>query len=594
MLIVNKAREAAACAQANCASSFTNATNAATSATNAANSATAAAASETNVENLWEQFNALYLGSFAVAPTTDNEGNPLQEGALYWNSVSNTMFAWNGSAWATATNFNEFTNFTATGTTTARNLVTRFADVANVKDFGAVGDGVADDTAAIQAAVNTGKSIYIPTGNYIVTGINLISNTTLFGDGPSKTIIKRNAANQINVISAIGTNSVNIQNILIRDIGIDGNTVSSGLPNYNGHGINFAYCKGVYLENIFIKNCEHNAANINGSSNVTIESCEFSKSYIGIYVTGYDTGVTVHTCNNIHIRTTKVFDNSNDGGGFGFGVFDSSIIGCQFYNNDTDSDGDGGAIVIASDKQDFPCRNIIVSNNIVFDSSIAFSGTQTFICTDNTIFNAGKSTTLSQIEWGHGIEVTTKGGPYPIGQAPSIEGIIDGNIIVNAAKHGIYITDFNNPLGPEPQYDIIVSDNYIKNCGNQANNTFDGINIQTTSRVVLNGNNIVNFIPNRTRYGIYSDVNSANVYCSSNLIYGMTTGDTSLNGVNNTNLYISSTSDLTIKAKSIVSSSTGNGTIKMGSANSSNSNAWLPITYNGTQYWIPAWTNPSP
>jgi hypothetical protein len=145
-----------------------------------------------DAENSWLEFNALYLGAFASAPSVDNEGNPLQVGALYWNSVSNTLFAWNGTAWATATNFNEFTPFLATGTTTPRNLVTREADVVNVKDFGAVGDGVADDTAAIQAALNASNAIYIPAGTYRTT--NTLTKDgerwSIFGEGIEVSIIK--------------------------------------------------------------------------------------------------------------------------------------------------------------------------------------------------------------------------------------------------------------------------------------------------------------------------------------------------------------------------------------------------------------------
>jgi hypothetical protein len=49
-------------------------------------------------------------------------------------------------------------------------LPDRFADIVNVKDFGAVGNGVADDTAAIQAAVNSigsnGATLFFPAGQY--------------------------------------------------------------------------------------------------------------------------------------------------------------------------------------------------------------------------------------------------------------------------------------------------------------------------------------------------------------------------------------------------------------------------------------------
>lgn len=38
----------------------------------------------------------------------------------------------------------------------------------NVKDYGAIGNGLVDDTAALQAAISTGQHIYIPAGSYLV------------------------------------------------------------------------------------------------------------------------------------------------------------------------------------------------------------------------------------------------------------------------------------------------------------------------------------------------------------------------------------------------------------------------------------------
>jgi hypothetical protein len=64
-----------------------------------AGSATAAAASAAAAATTYDNFDDRYLGAKSTAPTLDNDGNALITGALYWNSVSNTMFAWTGSAW---------------------------------------------------------------------------------------------------------------------------------------------------------------------------------------------------------------------------------------------------------------------------------------------------------------------------------------------------------------------------------------------------------------------------------------------------------------------------------------------------------------
>lgn len=54
----------------------------------------------------------------------------------------------------------------ATGGTTKRSLQDHFGDILNVKDFGAKGDGVTDDTAAFESALLKNKTIYVPCGSY--------------------------------------------------------------------------------------------------------------------------------------------------------------------------------------------------------------------------------------------------------------------------------------------------------------------------------------------------------------------------------------------------------------------------------------------
>ena len=65
--------------------------NAQTYATAAAASLTAAQAVQTAVENLLDQFDDHYLGSKTADPTTDNDGDALVDGALYYNTTTNRM-----------------------------------------------------------------------------------------------------------------------------------------------------------------------------------------------------------------------------------------------------------------------------------------------------------------------------------------------------------------------------------------------------------------------------------------------------------------------------------------------------------------------
>jgi hypothetical protein len=64
-----------------------------------AGSATAAAASAAAAAETYDDFDDRYLGAKSTPPTLDNDGDALAVGAIYWNSVTNQMFAWTGSAW---------------------------------------------------------------------------------------------------------------------------------------------------------------------------------------------------------------------------------------------------------------------------------------------------------------------------------------------------------------------------------------------------------------------------------------------------------------------------------------------------------------
>ena len=82
-----------------------------------AGSATAAASSATAAAASYDSFDDRYLGAKSTPPTVDNDGNTLLVGAIYWNTVSNAMFVWSGTAWGSISSTADIYRYryTATG-----------------------------------------------------------------------------------------------------------------------------------------------------------------------------------------------------------------------------------------------------------------------------------------------------------------------------------------------------------------------------------------------------------------------------------------------------------------------------------------------
>ena len=90
-----------------------------------AGSTAAAQAAQAAAEAAYDSFDDRYLGAKASAPSVDNDGNALGVGAIYWNSVTNQMFAWTGSAWGSISSTADIYRFrfTASGGETSESGV---------------------------------------------------------------------------------------------------------------------------------------------------------------------------------------------------------------------------------------------------------------------------------------------------------------------------------------------------------------------------------------------------------------------------------------------------------------------------------------
>ena len=168
---------AAATSEGNAATSATNAQNSAsaanTSAIAAASSQSSAAASATSAANSYDAFDDRYLGDKASDPTTDNDGDALATGALYYNTTDGVMKVYNGSAWVAA-------YASLSGTLVASNNLSDVASVSASRTN--LGLEIGTDVLAYDANVVSDSSYVHTDNNYTTTEKNKLAGIEALAD----------------------------------------------------------------------------------------------------------------------------------------------------------------------------------------------------------------------------------------------------------------------------------------------------------------------------------------------------------------------------------------------------------------------------
>lgn len=227
------------------------------------------------------------------------------------------------------------------------------------KMFGAVGDGVHDDTAPIQNAINNSNYVLIDNGTYLIDGsVGLTLRSNLIIEMCPNTVLQRTTTETKKKPLLKGSG---LENIVICGGHIYGDLLGHEMTSgteYQNHGIEFLNCNNILVDGVDIAYNNGDCLLFgNGqlySDNIVVQNCKLHDSFRhGIGITGAKHGV-IKDCDIYGITWLDGID--FESGFEQYGSSDFEIINVKIHDFNTQSYSVNVAIM------NHDCKNLIIDS----------------------------------------------------------------------------------------------------------------------------------------------------------------------------------------------------------------------------------------